>query len=207
MTYGARKGLHSLTLEELYLIAKAVGLVPDKDQSKLQKDDKEGCFKHIHAFMYSKTLLDSEDGVMVEMLVLNDAIELAIQSCNLSLVTSPDSQVGSALSENIPPSPTDATDFENVASDTSDTEYQIMLSSYEELGRKLLQCRVSPTTSTAEKHSSVHDNSPHSNLHSERTPHSKHDSLVSLRDLLHAVERIQDSWGSNRQPRVRHKLL
>lgn len=127
LVWDIRKNLRSLTAGVAYQIAKTVGPVPDKDRSELQKGDEEGCFEHIHAFMYSKALLDSDDGGMVKLLVLKDAIDVAIQSHRLSLVPSPDSQECSAV------------DVNDVANDTSytHTECQRMGSSLEKLGRKL----------------------------------------------------------------------
>lgn len=94
--------------------------------------------------MYTKTMLDSEDEAMVELLVLKDAIDLAIQCCSLNLATPPASEEARAEHENTLILPTNVADLVNIANYTSDTEYQRMLSSYEELGRKLLQCKVTP---------------------------------------------------------------
>lgn len=57
---GKRKSLITLSDEALFKIAKTVGPVPDKDQSKLVVED-EGCLEYINVFMMSKTLLESED--------------------------------------------------------------------------------------------------------------------------------------------------
>ena len=80
LVWEIRKRLLALSPEELFHIAKEVGPVPGEDPSELDREDTEGCFEYIHKFMYSKHLLESEDMGMVELLVLNDAIDMVIRS-------------------------------------------------------------------------------------------------------------------------------
>ena len=82
-----RKSLLLLSSNELFQIAINVGPVPDKDPSELSSEDAEGCFEYIHARMYSKNLLDTEDSGMGELLALKDAVDELVQSqysCYLS---------------------------------------------------------------------------------------------------------------------------
>ncbi|KAG8004719.1 hypothetical protein GBF38_012795, partial [Nibea albiflora] len=80
LVWNIRKSLLSLSSNELFQIAEKVGSVPGRDPSELSSGDAEGCFEYIHAFMYSKDLLDSEDSGMGELLALNDVIEGMVQS-------------------------------------------------------------------------------------------------------------------------------
>ncbi|GLD62657.1 uncharacterized protein AKAME5_001435100 [Lates japonicus] len=72
LVWSIRKSLLSLSSNEPFQIAENVGPVPGKNPSELSSGDAEGCFEYIHAFMYSKDLLDSEDSGMGHLLALKD---------------------------------------------------------------------------------------------------------------------------------------
>lgn len=66
--------------QRTFQIAANVGAVLGKDPSDLSSGDAEGYFEYIHAFMYSKDLLDSEDSGMGELLALKDVTDDIVQS-------------------------------------------------------------------------------------------------------------------------------
>lgn len=70
LVWDIRKSLLTLAARELYEVAKNMGPVTGPDQLELDEEDQEGCFKHISTSMYSKNLLESEDTVMVQLLML-----------------------------------------------------------------------------------------------------------------------------------------
>lgn len=155
LVWDIRKSLLSLSSNELFQIASTVGPVPGKDAAELSSADVEGCFEYIHAFMYSKNLLDAEDRGMGELLALKDVVDEVVQS--QSSVIPP---TGSAQ-----PANTDVlfSDVTNVTSpvtasaklitettnelscDVSPENVQKMLLDYEELSRKLGRLMHIPT--------------------------------------------------------------
>lgn len=75
LVWDIRKLLFTLLEDELFQVAKGVGPVPGRDRSKLFARDSEGCFEYINAYMYSDTLLDSEDMGVSSLLFLKDMID------------------------------------------------------------------------------------------------------------------------------------
>ena len=75
LVWDIRKGLLTLTVEELFRVARAVDPELDADQSELTQEDQEVYYDHISSFMYSRRLLESEDEGMVQLLMLKDAID------------------------------------------------------------------------------------------------------------------------------------
>ena len=104
LVWDIRKSLLSLSVKELSHIANTVGQVQDKDQSELDEGDHEGCFEYISAFMYSKSLLESEDGGMVELLVLKDNVDAVIQTLNVTTLFYPSDNIEPCNTLTIPPS-------------------------------------------------------------------------------------------------------
>lgn len=80
LVWDIRKSLLSLSSNELFQIASTVSPAPGKDAAELSSGDAEGCFEYIHAFMYSKNLLDAEDRGMGELLALKDVVDEVVQS-------------------------------------------------------------------------------------------------------------------------------
>ncbi|KAG8013699.1 hypothetical protein GBF38_022324 [Nibea albiflora] len=167
LVWNIRKSLLSLSSNELFQIAEKVGSVPGRDPSELSSGDAEGCFEYIHAFMYSKDLLDSEDSGMGELLALNDVIEGMVQSQGDATllvgpvsvnVTSPPFELAHTATAKT--SSTDTTRVATVAGanphvaiDTADNarpanssvlpdDIQQMFSNYEDLSKKILQFRL-----------------------------------------------------------------
>lgn len=75
LVWDIRKGLLTLSAEELFRVARAVDPVLDVDQSELMDGDQEVYYDHVNSFMYSKQLLETEDRGMVQLLMLKDAID------------------------------------------------------------------------------------------------------------------------------------
>ncbi|KAL7850099.1 hypothetical protein SRHO_G00194480 [Serrasalmus rhombeus] len=63
LMWDIRKSMLTLLAERLFHVAQSVRTVSGHDPSELQVGDQEGNFEHIHDFMYSTHLLDSEDEV------------------------------------------------------------------------------------------------------------------------------------------------
>lgn len=75
LVWDIRKGLLTLSAEELFRVARAVDPTLDADQSELMEEDQEVYYDHINSFMYSKPLLETEDEGLVQLLMLKDAID------------------------------------------------------------------------------------------------------------------------------------
>ncbi len=70
-----KKTLLTLSVDELFQIAKAVGAVPGMDESRANSTDEEGCFEYICSFMSSGSLLELEDSGMAHLLNLREVID------------------------------------------------------------------------------------------------------------------------------------
>ncbi|KAL3987734.1 hypothetical protein ACER0C_014849 [Sarotherodon galilaeus] len=79
LVWDIRRSLLTLSVGELYKVAKKVGPA-GPGQPELDATDQEGCFDHISSFMYSKPLLEAEDGGMVDLLMLKDFIDDVIEN-------------------------------------------------------------------------------------------------------------------------------
>ena len=54
LVWDIRKGLFTLTSDQLFQIALKVGSVTGKDPSELSSEDAEGSFEYISSFIYSE---------------------------------------------------------------------------------------------------------------------------------------------------------
>ncbi|KAL3983393.1 hypothetical protein ACER0C_015018 [Sarotherodon galilaeus] len=77
LVWDIRRSLLTLLAGELYKVAKKVGPA-GPGQPDLDATHQEGC--HISSFMYSKPLLEAEDGGMVDLLMLKDFIDDVIEN-------------------------------------------------------------------------------------------------------------------------------
>lgn len=86
LVWDIRKGLLTLSPDQLFQIAANVGPVRGKDPSELSSGDAEGSFEYIgfeyigfeyiSSFMYSEAMLEAEDSGMGELLALKDRVDL-----------------------------------------------------------------------------------------------------------------------------------
>lgn len=173
LVWDIRKSLLNLSSDELFQIANGLGSGQDQDPTELNRGDPEECFQYIETFMYSKHLIDSEDGGMTKLLLLKDAVdEIVKKHCHDVTITTVVSQPTPTFSHNTdqsahvpvsvggiatapqafldgagdassPALPTNSTN----KLDTSNTEFLKMLSNYEEISKKLMQF-VAPTHAT-----------------------------------------------------------
>ncbi|XP_061882771.1 uncharacterized protein LOC133633945 [Entelurus aequoreus] len=171
LVWEIRKGLLSLSPEELFQIANGVGPVLDEDPSQLDSEDVNGCFDHIHEFMHSKRLLESEDTGMVELLLLKDAIDKVMEShSNVTLPVDSHAReepelIDLASGGVSQPDTANVTGLVSVTSDDNSQlhtasgiattansvnvmpdDIQKMLESYEDLSKKLRQFMSVPTS-------------------------------------------------------------
>lgn len=70
----------NLTADELFQIARSVGLVSEVELFQLESAAEEECYEYIISFMNSKLLLESEDTGMAHLLELRDIVDAAIQN-------------------------------------------------------------------------------------------------------------------------------
>lgn len=80
LVWGIRQSLLTLSAEELLRVAGAVDPSLDVHQTELKEGDQEVYYDHIHSFMYSKQLLETEDQGMVQLLMLKDIIDDIVKS-------------------------------------------------------------------------------------------------------------------------------
>lgn len=223
LVWNIKKTLLTLSANELFQIAKLVGQVPGMDESRLESTDEEGCFEYINSFMTSKLLLELEDLGMAHLLDLKDVTNTVIQGrvadsqvhvaddvlhespSNLQVDdTSVDANHANADDNPAVTSDNDATNVDNAstthntvttATDTHDTELQKMLTSYEELSKRIMQYKLTPTPqsgpqSPVKARPMLQRNNPAStqSVSKQSTPVT-HDKLVSLRELSYLHRR------------------
>lgn len=97
-----RKSLLTLSAEELYDVAKNVG-PEEPDQTKLNPEDQEECYGHISSYMNSKPLLESEDGGMVNLLMLKDYIDEVIKNRQAQYASGDSEAVDSHTTQTVTP--------------------------------------------------------------------------------------------------------
>lgn len=205
-----KKDLLTLRADELFQIAKSVGPVPEVDPSRLVPGDEEGCFDYISGFMYSKSLLELEDSGMAHLLELKnvvDAVRKGYATGAQPNVTSNDGadESFSKSDANAEPSNTSGdinvpvpNDSEVAVTDsashsattahnaTHDTEIQKLLTSYEELSKKMMQYVPTLTQTVPQSPAKPVSQSRWLTGHSD---YAAPDKLVSLRDLSYLHRR------------------
>lgn len=215
LVWDIRKSLLSLSSNELFQIASTVGPVPGKDAAELSSGDAEGCFEYIHAFMYSKNLLDAEDRGMGELLALKDVVDEVVQSQSSVILPAGSSVNTKPMSPLITVPPTASaqpvntdvlfSDVTNATTpvtvnaklitettnelscDVSPDNVQKMLLDYEDLSRKLGRLMHIPTPqATAQPTLSV---PPHSEAQMDVPRHRGPEQVVSLKDLSYIHRR------------------
>ncbi|KAL3967300.1 c-opsin [Sarotherodon galilaeus] len=163
LVWDIRRSLLTLSAGELYKVAKKVGPA-GLGQPELDATDQEGCFDHISSFMYSKPLLEAEDGGMVDLLMLKDFIDDDVDSPVTQTFTQtvqparPSSGMGDSPTQPVPVTTianmvnrppvagtTSPTGLTSSIPDITNAELQEMLNSYEELGKRLRQSVMVPT--------------------------------------------------------------
>ncbi len=158
LVWDIKKTLLTLSIDELFQIAKAVGAVPGMDESRVNSTDEEGCFEYICGFMSSGSLLELEDSGMAHLLNLREVINTVnrgrASQVAVEIDVSGSGDVSHANDNVNRTDDSDATDFgiasathvtPSTACDTHDTELQKILTSYEELSRQIMQCKHAPT--------------------------------------------------------------
>lgn len=222
LVWAIKKTLLTLSANELFQIAKSVGPVPGMDESRLESTDEEGCFEYINSFMTCKSLFELEDLGMAHLLQLKDVIDTAIHVSDSQVHVADDvshelpsnSQVEdvnvdvSHANANDNPAVTSDSDATNVgnasathntvttAIDTHNTELQKLLASYEELSKKMMQYKLTPTPQSAPQSPvktqpmSQSNNAAGTRCVGEHSTPVTHDRWVSLRELsnLHRRE-------------------
>lgn len=200
-----RKSLLTLSAAELVHIAKEVGSTSDWDLSELHEGDHDGCFDKISSFVYSKHLLESEDSGMSELLDLKDAIDDIVKTQNVlslpELEIQPIAAHGDTtnqmfqVSSTLPNSDAFTTDpvLPTVVSDSTNAELQAMLTSDEELGKRLKQSIMVPTTQSPEDSpplaAQANKSRSDSSYHNPTVVRPIRERMISIRDLSYLQRR------------------
>ncbi|KAK2866349.1 hypothetical protein Q7C36_002405 [Tachysurus vachellii] len=179
LVWAIKKTFLTLSVDELFQIAKSVGPVPGMDEFCVKSTDEEGCFEYICGLMSSESLLELEDSGMAHLLNLRDLIDIVLQGHTSQVAVAVDvSGSGDVSYANDNVNPTDDSDATHIgitntthmapstASNTHDTELQKILASYEELRRTTQSSNVAGTRGLSE----------------HATPLTQ-DKLLSLREL------------------------
>jgi len=202
LVWAIKKTLLTLSVDELFQIAKSVGPVAGIDESRVESTDEEGGFEYICSFMSSEPLFELEDAGMAHLLHLREVIATVIQGRASQVAVAIDVSGSGDVSH---ANDSDATTNFGIAStthiapstanDTHDTELQKLLTSYEELGKRIIQCKHTPTTQSVPQSSvKIGLTSPSSNVAgtrglSENSTPLTHDKLLSLRQLSYLHRR------------------
>ncbi len=208
LVWDIKKTLLTLSVDELFQIAKSVGAVPGMDESRVNSTDEEGCFEYICSFMSSGSLLELEDSGMAHLLNLREVIDTVnrghASQVPVEIDVSGSGDVSHANDNVNRTDDSDATDFgiastthvtPSTVSDTHDTELQKILTSYEELSRQIMQCKHAPTPQSVSQSSVKIGLTPQgSNVTdtrglSENLTPLTHDKLLSLRELSYLHRR------------------
>lgn len=203
LMWDIKKGLLTLSANELFHIAQSMSPVPGEEKPQLEEGDEEGCFEYIRTFINSKHLLDLEDAGMAHLLGLKDVVDTAIQS----RVSGPQVHVddvglhsvkvcqNNVKSNAVVSSNSPAIDVSTVsttlntmtAEATDPTELHKILSAYEEISRKIATLTSHPTPQSPAQVEPMPQSSPRGQ--SESTTPATRDAVVSLRALhLHRRE-------------------
>lgn len=141
LVWSIKKTLLTLSVDELFQIAKSTDPVPRMDQSRVKSTDEEGCFEYMCSFMSSEFLLGLEDTGMAHLLALREVIDTVIRGRNPQVLVTTDTH------DTNPSNDSASTDVGTAsathmtlttADDTHDIELQKILSSYEELSKKIM---------------------------------------------------------------------
>ncbi len=134
-----RKALCELPSDELFLIAKNIEQIVEREESQVELGDEEGCFDFVSVFLCCKSLMGREDEGMSVLLDLRDKISQITQSQNIAAQKDKthDKSTGQAQGNPDRTTPDTNTTTSHTHTYTADTEYQQMLKMYEELGRKI----------------------------------------------------------------------
>ncbi|KAL0199247.1 hypothetical protein M9458_007787, partial [Cirrhinus mrigala] len=134
-----RKALCELPADELFLIAKNIEQIDEREESQVELGDEEGCFDFVSGFLCCKSLMGREDEGMSVLLDLRDKISQINQLQHIA--AQKDKTCDTSTGQSQGHSDHTAPDLNTTASHThtyrADTEYQQMLKMYEELGRKI----------------------------------------------------------------------
>lgn len=164
-----KKKLHQLTHDELISLMDCLEPATDPERNRLDITDEECCFEYIVDYMASDSLLGLEDGGLSHLLLLKDRVDLIIQKRNVS------SALHDTESLTPPQQPTLTTHTQ-----TQQMEYNQLVNSYEELGRKLAQYKIDANPSKSES-PQISCSLP-VNVAREASG-GKRESMISLRDL------------------------
>lgn len=201
-----KRSLLNLSAEELFQIAKSLVPTPGVDQPALTSEDEDSCFQYISSVMNSNALVESEDMGVSQLLMLRDSIDDLIQGQGSPVkildhgldAPSPDIQINdshienSNATDNLPENEknydTDA-DTHNVMT-LRDTEIQQLLTSYEELSKKITQFMpVATRQSVVQSPTKTLPRPQVKNDSRNNTAEHTNDKVVSLRDLSYLHRR------------------
>ncbi len=134
-----RKALCELPDDEFFLMAKKIEQIDEKEESQVELWDEEGCFDFVSVFFCCKSPMGREDEGMSVLLDLRDTISQITQSHHIAAQKDQthDKSTGQAQGHPDCTKPDRNTTTSHTHTYTADTEYQQMLTMYEELGRNI----------------------------------------------------------------------
>lgn len=123
-----RKALCELPADELFLIAKNIEQIVEREESQVELGDEEGCFDFASGFLCCKSLMGREDEGMSVLLDLRDKISQITQSQNIVAQKDKthDKSTGQAQGHPDRTTPDTNTTTSHTHTYTADTEYQQM---------------------------------------------------------------------------------
>lgn len=190
LVWAIKKGLFHLSADEVFQLATNLPQTLDHDPATLIKQDEEGCVVYVSSYMGCSTLLELEDEGLSELLGLKDQIDEIIEKRvhspvtmqrNVNVVMSDVNAQPLSTSEGVHPD----TYTTPVHTDThtanlhftdmaTEVEYQQLLISYNELGRKLSHYESTPDKPLPSQ--------GRSSVSSSSTSH-RAENMIPIRDL------------------------
>lgn len=144
LVWSIKKTLHKLTEHELSQIAESITPTAGLISTNTSTDDEESYFNFISSYMQSDSLLKLEDEGLSQLLILRDMIDELIETRGNSVVYDQSlSHETDVHTYTLPPTIHKQKDSSATPEITQESEYKQLLSSYEELGRKLSEYKIS----------------------------------------------------------------
>ena len=196
LAWKIKKSLHTLTAEELSEVVKIIPPAPDLDPVSAVQGDEESCVDYICTYLNCKTLLDLEDQGFSHLLCLKDAIaDLTVRRVTeASQPVEAGEEVVTLTSSPLHITVAQQSDTEIKSADTltiepanPQSEYGVLMANYEALSQKLTEFKAASVqhapTSTARQLPHLRVESRADSCPVTDSAPSKHDNMVSLRDL------------------------
>ncbi|XP_073805423.1 uncharacterized protein [Danio rerio] len=146
LVWKIKKSLHKLNVHEQGYIADSITSVAGLIPPTIAKDDEESCLNFIISYMQSDSLLKLEDEGFAQLLTLRDMINELSESCVNNTASDPSVFIEHEFDAHTQASPIHRrTDSTVTIKHSQLNEFQKLLTSYEELGKKLSEYKITQT--------------------------------------------------------------